>query len=134
MSPPSSSSLLVSVTRVTFKNGVFLCSSRQPESWRCSNTAEVRLLRFWEARNVRKNNELMSVDLLLLDEHSTLIHGSINSTRVDTFRGRLNEGSLYSLSGFDVARSNPKFRLSDSPVSIRFGDGTSFEANPDCVV
>ncbi|WZZ21007.1 hypothetical protein YC2023_122394 [Brassica napus] len=35
---------------------------------RCSNTAEVRLLRFWEARNDRKDGELMSLDMLLLDE------------------------------------------------------------------
>ncbi|XP_048603549.1 uncharacterized protein LOC106455044 [Brassica napus] len=28
---------------------------------RCSNTADVRLLRFWEARNVRKGGELMSL-------------------------------------------------------------------------
>ncbi|KAL0748075.1 hypothetical protein Bca101_030077 [Brassica carinata] len=54
---------------------------------RCSNTAEVRLLRFWEARN------------------STLIHGSINSSRIDTFRRRLSEGSVYFLSGFDIARN-----------------------------
>ncbi|KAH0891345.1 hypothetical protein HID58_053774 [Brassica napus] len=38
---------------------------------RCSNTAELRLLRFWEARNVWKGGELMSVDMLLLDEHVT---------------------------------------------------------------
>ncbi|KAH0908103.1 LOW QUALITY PROTEIN: hypothetical protein HID58_031424, partial [Brassica napus] len=98
---------------------------------RCSNTAEVRLLRFWEARNVRKDGELMSLDMLLLDEQSTLIHGSINSSRVDTFRRRLSEGSVYSLSGFDVARANPKYRLSDSPVSIRFNDGTFFEPKTD---
>ncbi|CAF2223842.1 unnamed protein product [Brassica napus] len=35
---------------------------------RCSNTAEVRLLRFWEARNVKKGGEL-SFDILLLDEN-----------------------------------------------------------------
>ncbi|XP_013607716.1 PREDICTED: uncharacterized protein LOC106314385 [Brassica oleracea var. oleracea] len=80
---------------------------------RCSNTAEVRLLRFWEARN------------------STLIHGSINSSRIDTFRRRLSEGSVYFLSGFDIARSNPKFRLFDSPVSIRFNDETFFETKTD---
>lgn len=73
----------------------------------------------------------MSLDMLLLDEQSTLIHGSINSSRVDTFRRRLSEGSVYSLSGFDVARANPKFRLSDSPVSIRFNDGTFFEPKTD---
>ncbi|KAH0939604.1 hypothetical protein HID58_007065 [Brassica napus] len=29
---------------------------------RCSNTAEVRLLRFWEARNINKGGELMSIE------------------------------------------------------------------------
>ncbi|WZZ32730.1 hypothetical protein YC2023_016131 [Brassica napus] len=36
---------------------------------RCSNTAEVCLLRFWEARNINKGKELMSVDMLLIDEN-----------------------------------------------------------------
>ncbi|CAF2324830.1 unnamed protein product [Brassica napus] len=40
----------------------------------------------------------MSLDMLLLDEQSTLIHRSMNSSRVDTFRRRLSEGSVYSLS------------------------------------
>ncbi|CAF1903904.1 BnaC02g46100D [Brassica napus] len=36
---------------------------------RCSNTAEVCLLRFWEAKNINKGKELMSVDMLLIDEN-----------------------------------------------------------------
>ncbi|KAF2596141.1 hypothetical protein F2Q68_00009655 [Brassica cretica] len=39
---------------------------------RCSNNAEVRLLRFWEAQNIRKGGELMSLDMLLWDEQVTL--------------------------------------------------------------
>ncbi|CAH8306070.1 unnamed protein product [Eruca vesicaria subsp. sativa] len=35
----------------------------------CFNAVEVRLLRFWEARNVRKGGELKSVDLLFVDEN-----------------------------------------------------------------
>ncbi|CAF2071701.1 unnamed protein product [Brassica napus] len=94
---------------------------------RCSNTAEVRLLRFWEAKNINKRGQLMSVEMLLVDEHSTLIQGSVSATIQLTFRGRLTEGSVYTLSGFNVTRSNPKFRLSDGPVSIRFNEGTAFE-------
>ena len=42
---------------------------------RCSNTAEVRLL---EARNVRKGSELMSLDMLFVDENvSNLSHGFV---------------------------------------------------------
>ncbi|CAF1947235.1 unnamed protein product [Brassica napus] len=33
------------------------------------NTAEVRLLGFWEARNINKDGELMSLDMLLIDEN-----------------------------------------------------------------
>ncbi|CAN7081938.1 unnamed protein product [Brassica oleracea var. botrytis] len=39
----------------------------------------------------------------------------------------LTEGSVYTLSGFDVTRSNPKLKLTDGPVSIRFNEGTAFE-------
>nr|VDC81641.1 unnamed protein product [Brassica rapa] len=83
-------------------------------SGRCSNVAEVRLLRYWEARNVRKGGELMSVDMLFVDENLR-------------FRKRLSEGSLYTLTGFDVTRSNTNFRLCDAPFSIRFNEGTSLE-------
>ncbi|CAN6882597.1 unnamed protein product, partial [Brassica oleracea] len=78
---------------------------------RCSNTAEVRLLRFWKARNTKKGGELMSVDMLFVDEQSTLIHGTVNASRSQTYRQDFNEGSIYSLSGFDVTRSNNNFRL-----------------------
>ncbi|WZZ34621.1 hypothetical protein YC2023_018022 [Brassica napus] len=32
---------------------------------RCRNTIEVRLLKFWEDRNVKKRGELMGVDMLI---------------------------------------------------------------------
>ncbi|CAF1784549.1 unnamed protein product, partial [Brassica napus] len=97
---------------------------------RCSNTAEVRLLRFWEAKNVNKGGELISVDMLLIDENSTVVHGSIPASRQLRFKNRLSEGSVYTLSGFDVTRSSPKYRLSDAPVSVRFNAESDFEKLP----
>ncbi|CAH8383570.1 unnamed protein product [Eruca vesicaria subsp. sativa] len=98
---------------------------------RCSNTAEVRLLRFWKAwntsRNIGRSGELMSLDMLLIDENATLMQASIAAVRQMRFRQSLKKGSLYSLTGFDVTRSNPKYRLSDATLSIRFNDGTFFE-------
>ncbi|WZY92342.1 hypothetical protein YC2023_064671 [Brassica napus] len=35
---------------------------------RCSTTAEIRLLRFWEAPNMKRCSKLMGVDMLLIDE------------------------------------------------------------------
>ncbi|XP_022558490.1 uncharacterized protein LOC111206266 isoform X2 [Brassica napus] len=94
---------------------------------RCSNTAEVRLLRFWEARNINKGGELMSIEMLLIDETDTLVQGCVPAVHQRKFRERLTEGSVYTLSRFDVTRSNPKFKLTDGPVSIRFNEGTDFE-------
>ncbi|CAH8323236.1 unnamed protein product [Eruca vesicaria subsp. sativa] len=94
---------------------------------RCSNSAEIRLLRFWEARNLNKNNQLMSIEMLMIDEDSMLVQGSVPASLQQTFRSRLSEGSLYRMSRFDVTRSNTKYRLSDGPVAIRFNEGTDFQ-------
>ena len=34
---------------------------------KCSSVVEGRLLRYWEARNVKRGGELMWVDMLLVD-------------------------------------------------------------------
>ncbi|KAL0676021.1 hypothetical protein Bca4012_004002 [Brassica carinata] len=94
---------------------------------RCSNTAEVRLLRFWEARNINKGGELMSIEMLLIDEADTMVQGCVPAVHQRKFRERLTEGSVYTLSRFDVTRSNPKFKLTDGPDSILFNEGTDFE-------
>lgn len=59
-------------------------------------------------------------------KHSMLILGTMNATRSHTYRPYLSEGSIYSLSGFEVTQSNNNFHLSDAHVSIRFSDGTTF--------
>ncbi|KAG2238189.1 hypothetical protein Bca52824_092560 [Brassica carinata] len=101
-----------------------------------SNVAEeVQLLRFWEARNLRKGGELMSVDMLFVDENRfifssltvNLTQGTVSANHQLRFRERLSEGSLYTLTGFDVVRSNTNFRFSDAFFSIRFNEGTSLE-------
>ncbi|CAF1919715.1 unnamed protein product [Brassica napus] len=43
-------------------------------SGRSSSAVEVRLLRFWEARNVRRSGELMGVDMLLPTRSCVLFH------------------------------------------------------------
>ncbi|CAF1974888.1 unnamed protein product [Brassica oleracea] len=50
---------------------------------RCSTTAEVRLLRFWEAPNVKRGSKLMGVNMLLIDKQSTLMEGSVSVNPYD---------------------------------------------------
>ncbi|KAL0648269.1 hypothetical protein Bca4012_046560 [Brassica carinata] len=65
-------------------------------------TVQMRLLRFWEAHNVKKARRSSKP----LSMTTILTHLS-------------SEGSLYDLSAFDVARSNPKFRFGHTPSNGR---------------
>ncbi|CAF2041100.1 unnamed protein product [Brassica napus] len=43
------------------------------KSSKCSSVVEARLLRYWEARNVKRGGELMWINMLLMDVNSTII-------------------------------------------------------------
>ncbi|CAN6823652.1 unnamed protein product [Brassica oleracea] len=77
-------------------------------------------MRFWVARNMKRQGDLVDVN-------ATIMQATINSSRLPRFRSRLTAGSMYTISGFDVARCAQSFRLSDSPLMIRFNDLTSFD-------
>ncbi|KAL0753833.1 hypothetical protein Bca101_091501 [Brassica carinata] len=64
--------------------------------------------------------ELMEVDILLLDEKSTLLQASIIVHRLNTFTHLLEEGVAHEISGFDVTtyKSNMDCKLSDSLSSF----------------
>ncbi|XP_033137007.1 uncharacterized protein LOC103841209 isoform X2 [Brassica rapa] len=103
------------------------------KSGKCSSVVEARLLRLWEARNVKRGGELMWVDMLLMDVNSTLIQATINAIRLPKFRERLAAGTMYSVSCFDVARCAQNFKLADSSLMIRFNDSTEFDVFSDPV-
>ncbi|XP_010539751.1 PREDICTED: uncharacterized protein LOC104813725 isoform X2 [Tarenaya hassleriana] len=84
-----------------------------------------RLLRFWEARNVKKGDELMSVDFLLIDEKSTVAQGSIGRHLLSRYKDVLREGAIYLLTDFAVVRANDLFKLTDFKLSIRFTERTN---------
>ncbi|KAF8113224.1 hypothetical protein N665_0054s0039 [Sinapis alba] len=100
---------------------------------KCSAVVEARLLRFWEARNVKRGGELMWVELLLIDVNSTIMQATINAHRLQKFWPKLAAGTTYSISGFDVARCAQNFRLTDSSLLIRFSETTEFDEISDPV-
>ncbi|KAH0906182.1 hypothetical protein HID58_038009 [Brassica napus] len=65
------------------------------------------------------------VDMLLLDSKATLMLATVNVNRLATYRTYLKEGSMYSITGFDIQCSN--FWLSYSSLLIRFSDATSLD-------
>ncbi|CAG7890306.1 unnamed protein product [Brassica rapa] len=97
------------------------------KSGRCSSVVEARLLRFWEAKNVKRGGELMWMDLLMVDVNSTMMQVTISAGRLPQFRDMLHAGTMFSVSGFDVSRCAHNFRLTDSSLMIRFSETTSFQ-------
>ncbi|XP_018464401.1 uncharacterized protein LOC108835674 [Raphanus sativus] len=69
----------------------------------------------------------MWADLLLVDVNGTIMQASISSNRLPTYQERLIAGTMFSISGFDVARCAQNFRLTDSSFLIRFGETTTFD-------
>ncbi|KAG5383099.1 hypothetical protein IGI04_034569 [Brassica rapa subsp. trilocularis] len=72
----------------------------------------------------------MGVDMLLLDGQSSLIQASVSVHRLNTFRELLREGAMYELGGFDVTRSNNRFKHGDSAVAIRLNKFTNMVEVP----
>ncbi|CAF2067873.1 unnamed protein product, partial [Brassica napus] len=95
--------------------------------WACSSVVEARLLRFWEAKNVKCGGELMWMDLLMVDVNSTMMQVTISASRFPQFREMLHAGTMFFVSGFDVSRCAQNFRLTDSSLMIRFSESTSFQ-------
>ncbi|XP_049400044.1 uncharacterized protein LOC125864171 [Solanum stenotomum] len=58
-------------------------------------TIRVRLCRMWDAINPKKNDELISMDMIFIDEKGNLMHGIIRKTHVNKFKDMLSEGSVF---------------------------------------
>ncbi|KAH0746095.1 hypothetical protein KY285_007752 [Solanum tuberosum] len=54
-------------------------------------TIRVRLCRMWDAINPKKNGELISMDMIFIDEKGNLMHGIIRKTQVNKFKDMLSE-------------------------------------------
>ncbi|KAF3568853.1 hypothetical protein DY000_02017798 [Brassica cretica] len=94
---------------------------------------DAQLLRYWEARNVKRGGELMWVDMLLVDVNATMMQATISAHRLPQCQERLTAGAMYSIADFNVARCAQNFRLSDSSLMIRFNKSTSFDEIDDPV-
>ncbi|CAN6862516.1 unnamed protein product [Brassica oleracea] len=129
--PSTSPSMRRSVGEIQVINrfGVF----SDLKTGKCSSVVEARLLRYWEARNVKRGGELMWVDMLLVDVNATMMQATISAHRLPQYQERLTAGAMYSIADFYVARCAQNFRLSDSSLMIRFNKSTSFDEIDDPV-
>lgn len=86
--------------------------NNENDSWR----VKVRVCRIWQSTNPKKNNELISTDMILMDEKENLIHAIIRKHLTPRFEHTLREGSLYSIRNFNVVENTGIYR----PLSCRY--------------
>ncbi|CAD5324562.1 unnamed protein product [Arabidopsis thaliana] len=84
-----------------------------------------RLLRFWDARNIKKDGQFMGIVLLLLDEKCSVIQAFIPAALASHFRQVLREGIIFNVSGFEVGRCTKLYKITDHPFLLRFLPATT---------
>ncbi|CAN6819380.1 unnamed protein product [Brassica oleracea] len=78
-----------------------------------------RLIHFWEARNTL-TKVLFGLEMLLIDEHGTVIQGFISPNRIETYLPHMFAGSVYWLNNFYGSKSKSVYRVAEPDVTIAF--------------
>ncbi|KAJ9540554.1 hypothetical protein OSB04_027060 [Centaurea solstitialis] len=86
------------------------------ESW----AIKVRVCRLWESLNSKKNGDLISLDMVFIDEMGTLMATTIRKNLVSKFKHLLKEGLVYSVKNFKVVRNSGDYRVVNSEFKIIF--------------
>ncbi|XP_074300167.1 replication protein A 70 kDa DNA-binding subunit B-like [Silene latifolia] len=82
---------------------------------------KIRVSRLWEVLNFRKNNSLICVDMVLIDEERNYIHATIESSLWRFYRTKIVEGSICLLENFKVQPNKENYRVvSDNKIMISF--------------
>ncbi|EEC82987.1 hypothetical protein OsI_28022 [Oryza sativa Indica Group] len=79
---------------------------------------KAKILRMWDSVNFA-TDEIMSFDMLLMDEEGETIHATIWKNLIDNFRPMISENSIYAFSNFKVQEST-KYCPVDKDLKITF--------------
>ncbi|KAL9167002.1 hypothetical protein ABFS82_05G067700 [Erythranthe guttata] len=80
----------------------------------------VRVMRLWKVPSKSNPNEMISIDMVLIDNKGDKIHASIKRNHLKKFELIVNEGNTYIFQNFMVAPSDPRFRSTRHTHKIVF--------------
>ncbi|XP_015057538.1 uncharacterized protein LOC107003768 [Solanum pennellii] len=81
----------------------------------------------WNAINLKKNGELISMDMIFIDEKGNLMHGIIRKNQVNRLKDKLNEGSVFIIKNFIVVESIGGYRPVQNSLKIIFFASTAIK-------
>ncbi|KAM0823815.1 hypothetical protein ACQ4PT_070616 [Festuca glaucescens] len=89
-------------------------------------TIKARVARLWDSVLI-KNGELVSLDMILIDQEGTMMHGVISKAYTTKFRPLIVEGNVYTITNVRVMPAAPKFRPVKNDIIIKFSPTTNIE-------
>ncbi|KAK2405767.1 replication protein A 70 kDa DNA-binding subunit A [Trifolium repens] len=97
------------------------------------SSIKVRFARMWDNMNVRKQNEMISIDMVLIDEQSNYIHASLPKKFAPKFRKKnLQEGKIYVVKQFEVLANKKSYAVVKNNSSmLQFNDDTTYSEVED---
>ncbi|KAK2400766.1 replication protein A 70 kDa DNA-binding subunit B [Trifolium repens] len=92
------------------------------------STVKVRITRLWDTWNIPKWKGLISTDMVLMDEKHNYIHGTIPSKFANLFKNVLQEGKMYVIDNFTVAKNKRRYVIVENNTSmLQFYGSTTFK-------
>ncbi|CAN6211332.1 unnamed protein product [Urochloa humidicola] len=90
---------------------------------------KVKIIRLWESINFA-SDELMSLDMILMDEQGDTIRATIWKNLIDNYKPKITEGFVYELSNFKV-QEDIKYRPVKNTLKIVFLYNTNIKKVED---
>ncbi|KAM0880860.1 hypothetical protein ACQ4PT_033300 [Festuca glaucescens] len=93
-------------------------------------TVKTRVLRLWDAMIIN-TGDIVSLDMILIDQEGTMMHGVINKAYIEKFRSFIQEGNVYTITNVKVTQAAQKFRPVENDMIILFSPTTNIEKMED---
>ncbi|MCD7451450.1 hypothetical protein HAX54_011958 [Datura stramonium] len=74
----------------------------------------------WDVINLNKNGELITVEMIFIDEKGNLMHGTIRRNQVQRFKDKLIEGSLFTIKNFKVVEAIGRCKPVENSLALIF--------------
>ncbi|XP_031280818.1 uncharacterized protein LOC116139277 [Pistacia vera] len=87
----------------------------------------VRVSRLWKCFNFRIDNELISLDMILIDEEHDVMHWNIPKNRVVKFKNQIHEDHIYLIKNVKVIPCAATYKPVEGAYRLQFLMNTSIE-------